>query len=78
MKVPEAFLSSLTRYFQEMEEKGKLSHMDFECLALTIFSSTFGYTFLSASFDQALFEVEKERYIRQSVAAFIRGMQGQG
>lgn len=74
MKVPQAFLSSLIQYFEEMEQRGKLSHMDFESLALTIFSSTFGYTFLNASFDRKLFEVEKERYIRQSVETFIAGI----
>ena len=74
MKVPQAFLSSLTQYFQEMEQRGKLQHTDFECLALTVFSSTFGYTFLSASFDKELFETGKEQYIRQSVETFIRGI----
>lgn len=76
MKVPQAFLSSLIKYFKEMEQRGKLPHMDFECLALTIFSSTFGYTFLSASFDKNLFEVSKEEYIKQSVATFIQGIPG--
>ena len=74
MKVPQAFLSSLIKYFEEMEQRGKLPHMDFECLALTIFSSTFGYTFLSASFDKKLFEVRQEEYIKQSVATFIQGI----
>lgn len=74
MKVPHAFLSSLIQYFQEMEQRGKLPKMDFECLALTIFSSTFGYTFLSASFDKELFEVNREEYIKQSVKTFIQGI----
>lgn len=74
MKVPQAFLSSLIKYFEEMEQKGKLPHLDFECLALTIFSSTFGYTFLNASFDKKLSDVSKERYIKQSVATFIQGI----
>jgi len=39
---------------------GKIT-LDFECLALTIFSSTFGYTFLSASFDKKLSGIGKER-----------------
>lgn len=75
MKVPQAFLSSLTEYFQEMERKGKLPQMDIECLALTIFSSTFGYTFLQASFDKELFEIGRDQYIKQSVATFIRGIE---
>lgn len=77
MKVPQAFLSSLTEYFQEMERSGKLPHMDFECLALTIFSSTFGYTFLNASFEDRLFSVSRKQYIRQSVQTFIQGIQNQ-
>lgn len=76
MKVPQAFLSSLIQYFQEMEQRGKLAHMDFECLALIIFSSTFGYTFLSASFDKKLFKTGREQYIKQTVAAFIQGLPG--
>ena len=78
MKVPVAFLSSLTKYFQEMERRGKLPKMDFECLALNFFSGTFGYTFLSASFDKALSAVGRERYIRQSVAVFVRGIKETG
>lgn len=74
MKVPHAFLSSLIQYFEEMEKRKKMPHLDFECLALTIFSSTFGYTFLSASFDRKLFEVDKEKYIKQSVETFIQGI----
>ncbi len=74
MKVPQAFLSSLVQYFGEMESRGKLPHLDFECLAMTIFSSTFGYTFLSASFDQNLSKVSREDYIRQSVATFVQGI----
>ena len=77
MKVQQAFLSTLTEYFQEMERRGKLPHMDFECLALTIFSSTFGYTFLNTSFGDQLFSVSREQYIRQSVQTFIQGIQNQ-
>lgn len=75
MKVPQAFLCSLTEYFLEMEQRGKLPKTDFECLALTIFSSTFGYTFLRASFDKELFEIDMDHYIKQSVALFIRGIE---
>ncbi len=35
MKVPQAFFSSLIQYFEEMEQRGKLPHLDFECLVLT-------------------------------------------
>ena len=73
MKVPQAFLSSLIRYFEEMEQRGKLPHLDFECLALTIFSSTFGYTFLSASFDKNLSGVSKERISNNRSQPLFRG-----
>ena len=78
MKVPQAFLSSLIEYFEEMERRGKLPHLDFECLALTIFSSTFGFTFLSASFENNLSAVSREQYIKQSVQTFIQGIPEQG
>lgn len=74
MKVPQSFLSSLIDYFNEMEEQGKIQHMDFECLALIIFSSTFGYTFLKASFENNLSEIEKEEYIKESVELFCNGI----
>lgn len=74
MKVPQAFLSALIDYFREMENRGKLPHMDFEGLAMTIFSSTFGYTFLQASFADKLSNVSREEYIKQSVQTFIRGI----
>ena len=63
-------------YFQEMEKRGKLPHLDFECLAMTIFSSTFGFNFLSASFEKELSKVSSEEYIKQSVATFVRGITG--
>ena len=78
MKVPQAFLSSLIEYFEEMERRGKLPHLDFECLALTIFSSTFGFTFLSASFENNLSAVSREQYIKQSVQTFIQGIPERG
>ena len=77
MKVPQAFLMSLTEYFTEMEQRGKLPHLNFECLAMTIFSSTFGYTFLIASFENGLTSVGREQFIKQSVKTFIQGITGQ-
>mgnify|MGYP001203766180 CR=1 FL=1 len=74
MKIPQAFISSLIRYFEEMEQKGKIPHSDFECLAMTIFSSTFGYTFLSASFEQNLVKTDRDVFIRQTVTAFVNGI----
>lgn len=74
MKVPQAFISSLIDYFEKMEQLGKIAHMDFENLAMTIFSSTFGYTFLKASFNQELTKVEKKEFIKKSVAVFVKGI----
>jgi len=74
MKVPQVFLSSLTDYFIEMERRGKIPHSDFECLALIIFTNTFGFTFLNASFDNNLYHVSREQFIKQSVKTFIEGL----
>ncbi len=77
MKVPQAFISSLIEYFKEMEHRGKLPHLDFECLAMTIFSSTFGFTFLTASFENKLSSISQEQYIKQSVQTLINGIHHQ-
>lgn len=74
MKVPQAFLLSLIEYFKEMEQRGKLPHLDFERLAMTIFSCTFGYTFLNASFENNLSVVDREWFVKQSVETFIQGI----
>ena len=74
MKVPQAFVSSLTEYFKKMEEMGKIGHFDFESLAMTVFSSTFGYTFLSASFHQNLAKTSREEFIKCSVKLFAEGI----
>lgn len=74
MKVPQAFISSLTEYFRKMAELGKIAPCDYETLAMTVFSSTFGYTFLSASFDQALAVTSRETFIEDSVKIFINGI----
>ena len=74
MKVPQSFLSALIDYFHKMEERGKLPHLDFECLALTFFSATFGYTFLRASFDDKLTVVKQNDFIKSSVKTFCRGI----
>ncbi|EGW40033.1 TetR/AcrR family transcriptional regulator [Desulfosporosinus sp. OT] len=74
MKIPRAFVSSLIEYFQSMEQKGKLPHLDFEGLAMIIFSNTFGFTFLNASFDNKLTSINKENYIKTTVATFIQGI----
>ena len=53
---------------------GKLDHRDFESLAMTIFSATFGYTFLKASFDRNLTAVSQQEFIKNSVAVFVGGI----
>lgn len=74
MQIPQTFLSSLIDYFEKMAEKGKLPDLDFECLAMTIFSSTFGYTFLRASFNDKLTPIEQDEYIKRSVELFCKGI----
>ena len=74
MKVPQAFLVSLTDYLNQMCAMGKIPEKDFKALALTVFSSTFGYTFLKASFGKELTDIEKEAYIKESVQMFVRGI----
>lgn len=74
MKIPQTFITSLIDYFEKMERLGKLPASDFECLAMTIFSATFGYTFLKASFEQKLSKVEQQEFIKKSVAFFIKGI----
>ena len=74
MKIPQTFLEALTDYFKKMAELGKIGETDFASLAMTVFSSTFGYTFLKASFGQALSSVEQEAFIRNSVELFVKGI----
>lgn len=74
MKVPQAFLAVFTDYLKQMHEKGNIPEVNYEALALTFFSSTFGYTFLSASFEEKLIQVDREEYIKNCVQIFIRGI----
>ena len=75
MKVPQAFLSSFTQYLNKMFDLGKIPKADFDALALTVFSSTFGYAFLNASFGNELSKVDKDEYIKSSVQMFIKGLE---
>ena len=75
MKVPQAFLSSFTQYLNKMFDLGKIPKADFDALALAVFSSTFGYAFLNASFGNELSKVEKDEYIKSSVQMFIKGLE---
>lgn len=74
MKVPQAFLVSFTEYLNKMCEMGKIPEADFDAVAMTVFSSAFGYTFLSASFGKKLSGVEKETYIKNSVQMYFRSI----
>ena len=74
MKVPQAFLSAFTEYLEKMCEKGKIPRKDFEALAMVFFSSTFGYVFLRASFQEELTKVDKETYIANNVDLLIKSL----
>ncbi len=74
MKVPNAFLSAMIEYLKGMKQRGKLPNLDYECLAMTIFSSTFGFTFLSASFENGLTHITKDEFIKQTAATLIEGI----
>ena len=74
MKVPQTFLEAFTDYLNQMCARGKIPRKDFKALAMTVFSATFGYTFLSASFGKERTEVEKDEYIRNSVQMFAKGI----
>lgn len=76
MKVPQAFLSAFIEYLNKMCEMGKIPKADYETIAMTIFSATFGYTFLKASFDNKLSDVDRETYIKNSVELFVKGLNG--
>lgn len=75
MKVPQAFLLAFTQYLNKMFDLGKIPKADFDALALTVFSSAFGYAFLNASFGNELSKVEKDEYIKSSVQMFIKGLE---
>ena len=77
MKVPKVFLSALVKYFNGMEQRGKIPHLDFECFAMLFFSSTFGSTFLTASFENELLPISREQFINQTVRTFIDGIMHQ-
>lgn len=74
MKIPQAFLASLVKYFESMKDRREIPDADFEALAMTFFSATFGFTFLKASFGDRLTGLQQEEFIRQSVQTFIHGI----
>ena len=56
---------------KKVEELGKIAHYDFESLTMTIFSSTFGYTFLNASFNQNFSKMSRGEFIKNSIKIFV-------
>ena len=76
MKVPQVFVCAFTSYLNRMCEMGKIPASDFDALAMTVFSATFGYTFLCASFGKRLTGVERDEYITNSVDMFVKGLRG--
>lgn len=74
LEIPHVFIKSLVTYLEQMEQMGNVRHTDFECAAVTIFSATFGYTFLKASFEQNLSKVKQQEYIKKSVELFVSGI----
>ncbi len=77
MKTPQVFIVSLQDYFRRMYELGKIDNNDFECLAMTILSATFGFTFLKASFGDNLSSITQKEYLERSVELFIKGLQNE-
>lgn len=74
MKVPQAFIYSLADYLNKMCEMGKIKKQNFEVLALSVFSSAFGYSFLRASFGNELFQTEKDEYIKVCTQMLINSL----
>lgn len=74
MGVPQAFITMLVEYLQEMEKRGKIASHNFEAVALTIFSAVFGFTFTKATFEDKLTSIEREAYIKESVELFCKGL----
>lgn len=74
MKVPAVFKKVLIRYFTEMIAKGEMCACNVETLALQFIAMNFGFVFLDASFENQLFNVSKEDYIRDSIEVFVSGI----
>ena len=74
MDIPQTFLHSLTDYLCEMKKRGKIKDIDCDAVAASILSATFGFTFLSASFGNDLFDLERVKYIDSTVKSIIGGI----
>lgn len=74
MNVPDVFIAFLTTYFKEMHQRGLIQKINFEHRAMSLFSATFGYTCLKASFGESLCTIPDDEYIKESVHVFIHGL----
>ena len=74
LRAPQLYEETKQLIMNKMCEMGKIPEKDFKALALTVFSATFGYTFLNASFGKELTDVEKDVYIKESVQMFVEGI----
>lgn len=73
MNVPNDFIVFLTTYFKEMNQRHLIKKGNFEQLAMTLFSATFGFTCLKASFGESVCTIPDDEYIKDSVLVFIHG-----
>ena len=74
MKVPMIFKKVLTKYFNEMIQKGKMRDCDVESISIQFIAMNFGFAFLKASFGNNLVCVSEKEYINSSVDTFISGI----
>lgn len=74
MNIPQVFLSEVKRYLKNMRKLGKVRQIDIDQTAEMFLSATFGYVFLSASFDKELINSDRAKYIESTVNAFIGGI----
>ena len=74
LEVPKVFKRMLINYFQQMNAEEKISSRDFESLSMMFLSMIFGFVFLDASFGRKLTDLEKKKYIYDSVQVFVNGI----
>lgn len=74
MKVPMIFKKVLTKYFNEMIQKGKMRDCDVESISIQFIAMNFGFAFLKASFGNNLVCVSEKEYINSLVDTFISGI----
>lgn len=72
-EVSHILTTSLARYFQEMERRGKVPHGDFEDWAMATLALVVGYAFLKL-FEGEIPEEGQSTYIQTSAALFSGGV----